>query len=248
MASKNIKLGNGKIIEINEINIHKQKDLTKYAVVLEKISKSAGQNPENHIYKWINASDYLLVAKDIEEQQDVGFTMFRFLDNKVIYTGAMMINPAYQKKGIGNIFSNIIVKKFFIARLRNFFWNPFRALAPIYFIFRTQNPTVYYSYFNKVELYPNPNGTDNLAEKALNIASKYVTQLWPNAKFNKKTFVLKNAYMPAPGLALRPNKISWSKNRLINEMFERKLHLKQGSLDSLVVVGKIKLITFLKNI
>jgi len=245
ISKENIKLKDNEIIELIKIDQFKQGEKEKYVKELLNISKAVGQDPEGYVYEWLKKSDLFLFAKSKKFNSPIGFTLANFYRNEdIIYIPAAMVLPQYQKKEIATKFIKKIVKIFFLHKLKYSLKDIF---SPFYFLFRTQNPLIYFEFYKyNLSLYPSFNKNKKTPTKINNIASKFAKILWPYASFDKNTFVLKDAYKSCPGLIVEPNNISWSKNELINKEFKKRLNLNKKSFDALIVIVEINFFSVFK--
>ena len=241
IKKENIKLRNDEDIEIIKIDNLTPSEKKDYAGSLIEISKLAGQDPKDHVYDWLDVTDLLIFAKSKNNNSAVGFSSIGFLDNNVLHIAATMIIPEYQKKGIVTILTKTAIKYFFINKRGILeFWKP------VYVLFRTQNPLVYFDFYRRnLPIYPNPKKEFKPDEKIIEIAKKNSKKLWPYAEFDDETFVLKGAYKLHPFLIINPENISWSKNESVNNFFRDRLNIDEKSEDALVTVIKVKLLDLL---
>ncbi len=226
---------NGKIYSVEFIrNSHNEIAPLREIIVsdLKKVCTSAGQDPGDYVSKWVSLADFLIVARYNDEV--IGFSIAHKYKADAVFFVATMIGKEHNNQSLGKFINYHLLRSFFWTRFRN----PLIFFRTLYFIFRTQNPILYSTWSKHTSLYPAL--TQNETPKDVKeLAISFVQNTWGNVKFDSDNFVIHNAYINTPGLAIKPNQVSWVNNVEINKLFEDRLHLSAGSIDALVIVGKV---------
>lgn len=213
---------------------------------LKRIATAAGQNPEQHANKWLDSADGLIFAIDKSTREKVGFYIYRFINENIIYLASSMILPEHQKKGIASRITKEVVKDYIVKhRIKRIN----RILKPIYVFFRTQNPVVYAMLKkNNIDLYPNIEAKENIDAAMKDEIIKQAEKIWPYAKLNLENFVLEGAYEKTPKLAMAHKDVQWSAVDEVNDFFKKNIHNREKSLDAQVVIGRIDIKKMIKKI
>lgn len=210
--------------------------ILKYKRIFTEIAVSVNQDPGDYIDNWFKNTDYFVVA--IEGDGIVAFMGYKTLPNKFLYIVVTMVLKEYQNSGVATLMFKRMMSDFLLHNLGN-------ILKTQYFIFRTQNPTAYAALHRKFELFPKVAEATQITADLQNSICTCVESIWPSVFFEKTTFVLHDAYLNYPSLAIEPEKVQWSGVESIDNMFRKVLHLDTESLDALLVVGRINLINLL---
>ncbi len=217
---------------------------------LYNITKDAGQNPEIYINKWFEYADALIIARD-NNDHEIAYTIVNYYNVDVLFFVSSMIRHKFQNQKLGKFMNFHMLKYFTYWRIEQ---NIKNAIFPsFYYIFRTQNPILYYTWYKYTNMYPKINDEDTPL-KEINIAKKFSKIFWPNLDFDNKKFVLKGAYKKYPGLKIKKEKIQWCKDERINNLFKSNLDIDNDLNDALLILGKISRVTqlfvllFKKNI
>lgn len=225
---------NGKIYTIEFIrNCYENASIQDIVIKdLLNVCLAAGQDPGIYVSKWISLANYLSVVRYNDEV--VGFSIAHEYKKNAFFFVATMISNKHNNQSLGKFINYYLIRSFFWRRIKN----PFRFFRPLHFIFRTQNPILYSTWNKHTELYP-ALANNKIPEDIKELAVTFVKDTWGSMDFDPERFIIHDAYKNTPGLAIKPNKVQWVKNQEINALFEERLHLSKGSIDALVIVGKI---------
>ncbi len=207
--------------------------------IVKDIACKANQNPgEEGVLMWLSYSDYLLLAKN-QEENVVGFMLYAFWKKKIIYIVSAMILPEYQQRGILKILTKRIISS---CLVRRFFCDFFNVLSPVYLFFKTQNPRVYAALYKKVELYPSIGDNVSFSPQILEYIREQIKKHWPKAIFDEEKFILKNVLINQPFLAYDPQDVPWSIYSEVNNLFIKNLNFKEKkSMHDQVVLAKFNI-------
>ncbi len=203
---------------------------------LRSITEQAGQYPDDVVYKWFENAEALLVVRD--EGKNVAFAITNHFHVNIVYFKVTMVIKPYQTRKLGKFIGYYLLRQFYLWRLRKLIFFPEKLFKPFYFIFRTQNPILYYTWSKHLEIYPSFS-TDEIPDGIKRVAEHFVKFIWPHSNFDSATFIIKDAYAENPGLRYTPENVPWSKHKDIDSLFERKLELSKDSKDALLLIGKI---------
>ncbi|EKD71807.1 MAG: hypothetical protein ACD_46C00092G0003 [uncultured bacterium] len=201
---------------------------------LYDISQKAGQTPGDYVKKWLGLADILVIARNNNEC--VGFAIANFYNSNTVFLVVSMVAGEHQHKKIGNIINRYILKYFIYFRLRKVL----KILTNFYFIFRTQNPIVYYALSKHAELYPSLKN-NNIPPKEKNIAIDFVKSIWPGSNFDHNKFVILDAYANAPGLKYTTATLPKCKDERINRFIRDNLKFEITNNNAQLILGKISI-------
>lgn len=217
---------------------------------LRGICKQAGQDPEDHVINYFNLADLLMLVR--VDGNLCGFAVAHYVEDNIVHIPVTMINPNYQRMGLATFINTFIFKRFILRKIKKSKFQIWNWLEPIYLIFRTQNPNIYTTLNKRIKVFPSIIDSRDrkviptLEEIAL--AKRCAEKFWPSCEFSPGTFVLKGAYFSNPRLMIDPENIPWSKNKEVNNFFEKELGLTTRGGHALLIMGKISLFDILKSI
>lgn len=223
-------------------------ELGQISAEMTAVAISSGQNPRNGASDWVGQADGILLVRLGEEL--VGFCCFAFPRHRFIYVIALMVSPDYQGEGLAGRGIRLLVLHY--IKNKAFIWyKPWGFLENFYLLFRTQNPNTYHMLSRRFKIYP-PLMTEmsnrNVPSKALSFLKQFARKTWPHASFDDKDFVLRDAYIVNPSLSIAPTEVPWTSDEKVNNLFKEKIGLGKATLDSLVVLAELNIVSLLKSL
>ena len=202
---------------------------------LQDVSQKAGQISGDFAKRWFELADILIIVRHNDD--DIGFVVANFYTNDVVFLVVSMIAHEHQHKKIGNIINSHVLRYFIYYRLKEIS----KILSGFYFIFRTQNPIVYYALSKHAELYPSLKN-NNIPPKEKNIAINFVKNIWPGSNFDLNRFVIFDAYANAPGLKYTAATLPKCKDERINKFMRDNLKFEITNNNAQLILGKISIL------
>ena len=225
---------NGRSFEIELIwNLKNKTNINKDEVqkIMKMVATNAGQDPGEYSSKWFELADNLAIAYC--EERVVGFAVSKYIGGNTVFFPVTMVIPEFQFSRLGRIMNFYLLRHFFLESV----FKGKKLWPVLYLVFRTQNPVLYNTWMKHITVFPKLDGT--IPDNESNHAQRVVQHIWPDADFNKSTFVITNAYKNAPGLRIAKESIPLSTSQIVNTLFEKKLKLSSDSYSALLVLGKI---------
>lgn len=208
---------------------------------VKEITESAWDDPGELVNKWLELADIIIIVKC--DNHPSAFAIGSYVDYDIVSLVSTMVRPSLQNSGLSTHLNGLIIKNHFLTRFR--FRRALKIFAPIYFVFRTPNPTLYASVNKKFSLFPSVSYREPSA-KEIKVFNLIVKKFLADARVDRKTFVIKGAYSLYPNLIYKDKEIPWSKNETINNFFEKNLRLTKHEGNTMVVLGKISPLNFIR--
>ncbi len=185
---------------------------------------------------WLDMSNYLVIVKD--GNRCVAFDLKGRSGIRDLTFISSMVRKEYQSRGITARASRINIKHHYYYLLSLGLASAISILfRPVYFVFRTPNPRIYYS-ICKYNPFPSIVSPRACSTKELDMARRLVSALSPDCKFNEDTFVIEGA-LKNKGLYYSQHDYPKSKSPEINSYFERAIDYKNNCGNLQVIVGRI---------
>lgn len=221
-------------VEVYVPNRNNKLNKDQFSSLIIEITKSAWGNPGLLAGKWLELADILLVALDVKNKP-VAFAIGNYTRNDLVVLVSTMVVRSLQNSGIAKYLNSFILKKAFIRKLLSC-----RFFTPLYFSFRTPNPTLYSLTSKKTDLFPNVSGR-KANQDELEIFDLIVEKFSKNSLVDREKFVIFDAYTSYPDLIYKNQLIPWSWDEKVNDLFEDSLKLTHCMAATMVIIGKVNI-------
>lgn len=231
----------GEVFDIEIIEEPKEKlKKENYGVIndMRNITKTILGKAGGLIDKWFYSADFLLMARRSKNQESMGFSTGRYLDNNLVLLHSSMIMPQVRHIGLAFYMNSIILRNILKLRLKGARWKFWRCFLPVYFGLRTPNPVVYEILSKNLRVFPSLTSEDP-PHVIKNLAVKIAKTVSPECEFDIQKFVIKKAFSFFPELLYEVEEIPEAKDKRINDFFEQCLRLTKREGNALVVIGKL---------
>lgn len=216
-----------------------QADKKNVLKIMETITKDAWEDPDDLVKKWFDLLDVFIIAK--KDGDVCGFVVGNFMKKDLVLLVASMVKIDKQSIGLGSLINSIVIKTAIKKR------GILKIFKPFYFAFRTPNPILYSMVSTKTNIFPSLS-RETPTEKEKDIFNEIVNRFSSDAELDEDNFIIKGAYLNYPKLIYQKDDIPWSNNKEINSFLDKSLKLIDGEGNTMVIVGKITLIDFIKSL
>lgn len=216
--------------------LFEEQEKTKLISEMRQTTKEAWGDPAGLLERWFSLAEVLVIVRQDGIMR--GFATGKTAGENILLFPVTITHPEMQKKKLGTFMNLCIAMLIWRNKIREFKWNIRKYLRPFYIVFRTANPILYKAILKKFNVFPslkrrNPSACE------LTIAKKMVSLFFPEGEFDSQTFVTREAFRSFPELIYDVDKIPWSRDKEVNNFFEKIVQLKEKNGNALVVVGKI---------